>query len=76
MYTLETTNAEKSKETKNAKHPSKKFEEKNRTKQINKSKQTYNVWAYKTKSQFFEKIYKIDKFLVRWKKSSHIYYRY
>ena len=25
MYTLETTNAEKSKETKNAKHPSKKF---------------------------------------------------
>lgn len=36
MYTLKTTNAEKSEETKNAEHPSKKVWEKNRTKQINK----------------------------------------
>lgn len=43
MYTLETTNTEKSKETKNAEHPSKKVWGQNRTKQINKRVNRHTV---------------------------------
>lgn len=66
MYTLETTNAEKSKENKKMLNIHLKSLRKNRTKQITKRVNRHTMCKpTKPKVSSFEKIYKIDKFLVR-----------